>query len=268
MRCVWLFTLMALTGNFVSAADGIVYERPLPKEPKYQGKPQYLLMAFGPKADQRVWVVRDGSTLYVDRQGNGDLTEASDRVLAQKADNSDGPAQVFEVGELTVGGKVHKACRIVIAPLRSLADNPNVSRLPHVARAIRARPDALSTVINIDVESTTLKGGGLGGRASFLVNMFDADGVLELSEKPGDAPVVHFDGPLQVVVFGSRPTLIAGRTQDLVLAVGTTGSGPGALAMLHYEGTIPAEARPRVDVTFRPKAGEPVRETVELKKRC
>ncbi|MHC4398455.1 MAG: hypothetical protein ACYTG0_02110, partial [Planctomycetota bacterium] len=56
-------------------------DRSIGKEPEYQSeKPEYSLLAFGPKAKTRVWVVRDGDIVYVDRNGDGDLTAADERV--------------------------------------------------------------------------------------------------------------------------------------------------------------------------------------------
>lgn len=57
-------------------------DRVIAKEPKYQKQPRYALLVFGPKADMRVWLVIDGEdVLYVDRNGNGDLTEEGERVV-------------------------------------------------------------------------------------------------------------------------------------------------------------------------------------------
>src|SRR5215510_10565134 len=54
--------------------------RQILKQPKYQsGQPKFALLVFGPKAETRVWAVVDGDTLYLDRNGNGDLTEPEDR---------------------------------------------------------------------------------------------------------------------------------------------------------------------------------------------
>ena len=47
-----------------------------------------MLLVFGPKAEHRSWLVVDGDgieadsgrVLYLDRNGNGDLTEPGDRV--------------------------------------------------------------------------------------------------------------------------------------------------------------------------------------------
>ncbi len=55
-------------------------DRAIAKEPKYQDQPRYALLVFGPKADRRAWLVMDGEdVLYIDRNGNGDLTEEGER---------------------------------------------------------------------------------------------------------------------------------------------------------------------------------------------
>src|SRR5262249_46072878 len=66
--------------------------RTAPTDPAYQSKsPRYCLLVFGPKAETRVWLVLDlvsepweadgaKNALYVDRNGNGDLTDPSARV--------------------------------------------------------------------------------------------------------------------------------------------------------------------------------------------
>jgi hypothetical protein len=61
------------------AADLSKVDRAIKKEPAYKGKPKYCLLAFGPEAKTKVWVVLDGTDVYVDRNGNGDLAEAGER---------------------------------------------------------------------------------------------------------------------------------------------------------------------------------------------
>jgi hypothetical protein len=44
-------------------------------EPPGLTKPLYCLLVFGPQAATRVWLVLDGEKFYVDRNGDGDLTD-------------------------------------------------------------------------------------------------------------------------------------------------------------------------------------------------
>ena len=49
--------------------------RTITKEPGYASIPKYLLLVLGEKADSQVWIIEDGEKLYVDKNGNGDLTD-------------------------------------------------------------------------------------------------------------------------------------------------------------------------------------------------
>jgi hypothetical protein len=72
--------LVSVLSPQVRAVDLSKIERVITKEPVYAGQPLYALMVFGPEAAIRVWLVVDGETVYLDRNGNGDLTEADERV--------------------------------------------------------------------------------------------------------------------------------------------------------------------------------------------
>jgi hypothetical protein len=75
----WLLAAcVLLLGAPATAADLSKIDRRLVKEPIYTGKPGYCLLVFGADAKARVWLVKDGNTLYLDRNGNGDLTEAGE----------------------------------------------------------------------------------------------------------------------------------------------------------------------------------------------
>jgi hypothetical protein len=263
--------LLLAAGGPAWAADLARIDRTIKKEPKYAGHPRYCLLVFGPEAKHRVWIVQDGNTLYVDRNGNGDLTEAGEKVIAKKGLRGDREGEfAFEVGELKVGGKTHKGLEIGLTPLKLLADNPNVMALPHVAAAVRKGPDEVTGLMSLDVECASLKGGGVGGRIPYMVTAFDTQGVFQLARKPADAPIIHLDGPLQITFFASKPTWTGGRSQDTILCIGTPGHGPGTFAMVKYDGTVPPDKHPTIDATYRPKgpASKPVKEHYELKERC
>ena len=68
----------------LSAAELTQIDRKIVKEPAYKSKPKYCLVVFGPEAKTRVWLVRDGDVLYVDRNANGDLTETGKRIAGKK----------------------------------------------------------------------------------------------------------------------------------------------------------------------------------------
>jgi hypothetical protein len=88
MRSRWLPALLVLLAQGALAAEAVDLariDRSIAKEPKYSTASQeYCLLVFGPNADKHVWLVRDGDALYVDRNGNGDLTEAGEMVRKPK----------------------------------------------------------------------------------------------------------------------------------------------------------------------------------------
>ena len=77
--CFLVLSAFAAMGPGLSilAADPILenIERTIRHEPQYSSKPKYVLLVFGKQAEAQVWVVDDGRHLYVDRNGNGDLTD-------------------------------------------------------------------------------------------------------------------------------------------------------------------------------------------------
>jgi hypothetical protein len=79
--------LLLAAGRTVAAepVDLSKLDRSIAKEPAYTSKAQeYCLVVFGPKAETRVWLVRDGDALYVDRNGNGDLTEPGEAMRKER----------------------------------------------------------------------------------------------------------------------------------------------------------------------------------------
>ena len=61
---------------------GQVLEPPVhPQRAGLQNQPEILSLVFGKEADTHIWLVLDGNTLHVDRNGNGDLTEPGEKQL-------------------------------------------------------------------------------------------------------------------------------------------------------------------------------------------
>lgn len=79
------FLAAVLAASPLIAVDYDHVDRSIAKEPKYQsGKPEYALLLFGSEAKQHVWVVVDGDVVYLDRNGDGDLTAADERFETSK----------------------------------------------------------------------------------------------------------------------------------------------------------------------------------------
>ena len=256
-----------------ATADPPKIDRSLKKEPAYLTKaPRYALLIFGPTGADRVWLVHDGDTLHVDRNGNGDLTEPNERVPTEKPRQGRTPEEgeySFDLGELTVGGRTHKGVSITVSRVGRF-EHPSIAGRPDVKAALGKDPKAPVYVVRVDVDVPGLKGGGLNGRLSFMVGPFDLTGLLQFAAKPADAPVIHLGGPLEISFYADLPTLRVGREGELILVVGTPGVGPGTFAMLDYMDTIPEDARPIAEITYQPaRPGEkPLKELFEIKDRC
>jgi hypothetical protein len=89
MRCFFLPLALSWVGVCSSVTWAVDYgkiDRTIKTEPAYRSKsPQYALLIFGREAKTRVWVVLDGNTVYLDRNGDGDLTGKDER-FSQCAD--------------------------------------------------------------------------------------------------------------------------------------------------------------------------------------
>jgi hypothetical protein len=263
---------LALAAPAPAADPPPVDRSPPSKEPAYKTKaPRYGLLAFGPAARDRVWLVLDGDTLYVDRNGNGDLTEPGEKVAANQEPGRDPEEDGygFDAGEVTVGGRTHKGLLVSFLRLKRY-DGSELGRRPDAKAALAKDPKAMAAVVTIDAEVAGMKGGGIGGRVSFMAGPVDLTGVFKFAVRPADAPVVVAGGPLEVTFYGDLPAPRVGRECEFVLVVGTPGVGPGTFAMVRYEDTIPEDAKPVAEVTYQPaKPGDPpVKEKYEVKGRC
>lgn len=264
-RLFFSLTLLALTAVECNAADLSVIPRVINKEPAYRtGKPKYCLLVFGPEAKTRVWLVQDGDTLYVDRNGNGDLTEEGERVVAEERVGAAEENYAFKIGTIQDGVPRHKEVVVFTGKIDHLADN-----YPAVKEFLAKNPNGRGYGLRAEIEMPEWKGIGVGGRVIQNATYVDARGVLQFGDTAAQAPVVHFGGPWQIALFG-HSALTVNRETDVVLGVGTAGVGPGTTAWIGYEGVIPEKVYPTLDITYPPlKSGQPpLRAHYELKRRC
>src|SRR5262249_488091 len=153
------------------------------------------------EATFRVWLVRDGDVLYVDKNGNGDLTEKDERCLAPT------PADEFERKE---GIRRWSAGDLLEAD----------GKTKHTALRVRVWKDRFKMqVMTNGQRSETVYGEGLEG--------------LEWAERPQDAPIVHFAGPLSVQLHDYfSGTLTRGQADHVWVGLGSPGLGKGTFALI------------------------------------
>jgi hypothetical protein len=95
-------------------------ERTITKEPEYVAEPRYALLVLDAESPFRCWMVFDKTTpdsrcydvLYLDRDGDGDLTDADERMVSKYDESGEaaGVAQSFRIAELRSpdGKQVHR----------------------------------------------------------------------------------------------------------------------------------------------------------------
>jgi hypothetical protein len=256
-------------------------DRRIAREPAYESKaPRYGLVVFGPDAQARVWLVHDGDWLYVDANGNGDLTEPGKRFRLE-------PPRGFPVQYgsspavlITVNGRNW-------GKLELSAFRPHPEFQPQDAdeekTLDRYRSIDGGTQYRLVVSDLTPSPREPGAPFAAMIKQVasqDARGYLAFAARPQDAPVVHFDGPF--TLDGSPRDFRLERTTepyDFAILVGTHGLGKGSFACLcydHYaetgEGTrvIPEDVYPEADVELPAQTPEaaPVRVKWVLRQRC
>ncbi|MCA9146441.1 MAG: hypothetical protein KDB05_26850 [Planctomycetales bacterium] len=264
----WIAALVWISFSAASAGayDLTTIDRKVLREPAYDATPKFCLLVFGPEAQTRVWLVLDGDSLYVDRNGNGDLTEDGERVASKNTEDGDADTDnlLFEVGDIRAGNLTHKNLYVGVRRIAHLAD-----QFEQIKELLMVNPQARGYSLGVDVEMSGWKGAGIDGRIEQTATVGDANGLLMFADQPEDAPIVHFGGPWQVALF-SPQNLTVGRSGDVVLGVGTPGLGAGTTAYVGYQGVVPGNVFPTLEITFPPArvGGTPVTEHYELKERC
>jgi hypothetical protein len=257
-------TALLMAPGPLHAADLAAIERKIAKEPAYAGKPKYCLLVFGPEAKTRIWLALDGDKLYVDCNGNGDLTDDGPALAAKVDGEGDEATRIFKLTEMREGSLTHKEVNIYVRSLKGLADRDKGAKaLLSSDRAARGYS------VQADIEMPGRHGKGIGGRVEQMASLRDATGFLQFTDSPAKAPIIHFGGPWSITLY-SADVLTIGREDDLVLSVGTPGIGPGTTAFVAYENVVAADAFPVAEITFPPKTpGEsPIKQLYELKERC
>jgi hypothetical protein len=224
--------LLLAVGTAVSAygADLTKIDRTIYKETVYQGKPKYCLLVFGPEPKTRVWLVLDGDVLYVDRNGNGDLTEDGERMEPEKADwQNPGQPRIFKYS-FKVGDIAAAEQKTKFGPLWVLFQG--------TAKAVHENG------CTIGVGEQRAKGVRFGGRT--------------------EAPILHFAGPLSFGLFepahlvrGQEPRHfeLKDSVNWLRVRVGTPclGNGPKFISFHNDDPSQKLEAQ--ADIDFPCKGG-------------
>ena len=247
-------TLLVVGSTAITAwgADLSKIDRAIAKEPVYKGKPEYCLLVFGPKAESHVWLVRDGDVLYVDRNGNGDLTEEGEDVKAVE--------QRSNLTSATEGERVEsRFWKFDIGAVREgkLKHDTLVVEMGHVEHIPKEGKPRVA-----DHTFVTLKLEGKRQQTAY--------GSFSFARRPQDAPVIHFNGPLTIVPRHENQVLArGGNGHKFRAAIGTPGLGKGTFAFLTTD-AVPAGIHPVAEVEFPAASADarPIRARAVLALRC
>jgi hypothetical protein len=248
MRSAWASIACSLLMSvFAQASDNPVLhnvDREIAKEPKYVAKrPLYAMLAFGPAAQKRIWIVLDRSTagaelydiLYVDLNANGDLTEPAERVVGKIVGND----IRFQLPDLKdpITGKVHTGF------------TARVSGAP-----------APTIMVSVAWQGGLKMGGGYPQ---------DPDnGYMKLEDKPANAPVMWANGdqPFRFQRWYGGKLPIGGE-EDFKVFIGQPGAGESSFwaAQVHF---LPESEGVKATLIYRDAADKEHRVICLLKERC
>lgn len=230
-------------------ADLSKIDRSIGKEPKYQSKPAYCLLVFGPEAKHRVWLVLDGDTLFVDRHGTGDLTQPECRVKEKTEPYRE---RFYEASDLTLGGVTYTDLRVDIQSAKA-GIGEAYQQMPMFREFLATQPNGKLYTVSIEVPFAKpfvdLRDGSPLKKTRHFAAQYDATGILQFAARREDAPIIHFGGPWTLWPEGQQK-LVRGRNEDLVLQLGTPGHGPGTFACICHDFLVPEAAKPQLRIEY------------------
>lgn len=238
--------LLALLGFLfpaaVSAAD--LVRAPI-KEPAYQTRPRYCLLVFGPEARAQVWVVLDGETLYVDFNGDGDLTGPGERLKPARTRANPRP-----------GAAIVRSFLEVLPP----------AALPEMALLSFRGGQRGKTWFFLEhyVPTDPTKAKDQIRVGCLIDGQFGQTGQARPAGDPRNAPVLHFDGPL-TLRLAEDVVLRPGEETDLRVQVITPGRGDGTVTILD-SACLPADVHPVAEIEFPGR--QPIKVRVVFNERC
>jgi len=242
---VFLIALLNCVSSPVAAAGDMVLDsigRHIGKEPQYESTPQYSLLALGPEAKTMIWMVEDGRRLYVDNNGNGDLTDdgaplsPSNEREFQRSVESDAKSWDFDY---------------------LLAEFQPVDGAPQKDFQLRRwnygeAADSYGLSLTLD------------GKVPMYAGWFGTF----WADSPDKAPIIHFGGALTPRVLREREFTIGSGVHRLSIGFMGSGSAKGAESRLNID-ALGADVVPVVEIDWPvPEGAAQLRTRHSLNERC
>jgi hypothetical protein len=263
-------SILSLALSVLLTLPLLAQQTTLVKQPKYNGKTGYAMLKFGQKTPQDVWMILDGETLYLDLNGNGDLTEVGEKFTGKILGTKSEPTIHFEIDKLAVGKKLHRGFNLWVTPQKTFEKSPLIEGQSVAQARIKAKPDALTVRISVEVQAEKLQGNGHENRVLQYVLNGDDKGLNTLAEEERQAPVFHFDGPLEFVFQTSiTENWTGGQQADAYVAMITAGTSPGTSVQFGFD-TLPTSLQPKLSIEYTPtdKTKPGTKDEVKLPERC
>ena len=256
MRLTSLVLLAAGTA-VAPAADLSRVDRTIKKEPVYLSKsPKYGLLVFGPKAETRIWIVLDLAG-EPDRPGRVEKLPVRGPQRRRRPDRADEKVNCTPQKQEMVA---------------SFTPKPFVTFRGHFEAGDVADRDGKTkhTALTIDVDSyiQRYRPVSVSVKANGTNDQFAGGQLLAFTDRPEDAPIIHFGGPLSMRLameggalfvpicydeqvdarkwYAEHPPkyevdgLVRGESRLLVGQIGTPGLGRGTFATLSAGSRRPA----------------------------
>jgi hypothetical protein len=228
--CVHAFKCTADDNNWISKID-----KSIVKEPKYRAKPRYALLVIGAESKIPIWIVHDDDRLYVDKNGNRDLTD-------------DGPAI-----EATQKRRLD----------RTSWDRNFVTAEWKMANGSHVRDFGLRNWNYSDPEDQY----GLSLTVDDKVPLYAGWNAL-LSPSSKKAPVIHLGGPVSPQMLRYQKFELGTKPERFSIAFATPRELKIASARLNIDG-LPATVKPIANIQWPTKSGDPPLVTSHLlSERC
>jgi hypothetical protein len=238
------------------AADLTKIDRSIAKEPKYESEPYYALIVIGPKAEKRIWLVMDGEVVYVDRNGNGDLTEPNERVALKSKRTYEEPSVYKGTNSFELGEVAGVSLRLDF----QVRDKDFIPQTEFDKTIFKDHQEK-------GWEFATLRRQGKNG------NMVEMP--VTFCRRPQDAQLCHFAGPLTFALQSKQDSLVRNSDKNTFrVVIGTPGlpartSDDSVFANLTIA-EVPAHVHPVADFEFPHKDAKQsaIKLQVVLEKRC
>lgn len=242
--------------------DYAAVERKIVKEPKYTAKPLYALFLLGPSDKFRVWAVLDKSkrgisyydTLFLDVNGNGDLTDPGERFTGKYEPHK--KSMVIQAGNIRVPG----------------------SKLHHSYFTFLTAKDQKGAYFSIKWDRKIEVSGGhslVGGNYTTYADSAESAPVLHPTPGgPLGFALLEFGGDCEEVLTAKKervvriPKLKIGRDTSIRVLIGNPGSGPDTLCAVWDEAFSYGEDVTKVTLIAKDQKKREVRTTSSIPGPC